>query len=105
MQGRFAASRMASLTDATRSLYEKRVESDMQDRMDRWMAQQAVAAGQAKDPSVVGLDWMQYALGAMTDKQGLDQQASAAFHAEKAAKTAGWMDLLGKGIGAAGALA
>lgn len=104
-QGRFAAAHMASMTDATRTLYEKRIDSDMKDRMDRWMAQQAVAAGQAREPSMVALDWTQYALNAITGKRGLDEQASAQYHAEKDAKTAGWFDLAKGAIGAAGAFA
>lgn len=104
-QGRFAAARMASMTDATRTLYEKRIDADMHDRMDRWLAQQAVAAGQARDPSIVGLDWLGKALGSVTDKYAMDTQASAARHAADDAKTAGYFDLAKGAIGAVGAFA
>ncbi len=100
-QGRFAAARMASLTDATRSLYEKRIDSDMHDRMDRWLAQQAVAAGQAREPSIVGLDWLGKAMGDVTSKYAIDQQAKAASKASKAASSGGWLDVIGKVAGAA----
>ena len=104
-QGRYAAAMMASLTDATRTLYEKRIDADMHDRTERWLAQQAVAAGQAREPSAIGIDWISKALGSITDKRSVDVNESAARHAADATKSAGWMGLAGNAIGAIGAFA
>lgn len=100
LAARYRAQRSASLTDAKRSLYEKRIDAQMNDRMQLWAANQAVAAGQARDPSIVGLDWLGQAgtmsLGAM----GIDQQRSAAKDAAKASEKAGKMSGIGQVAGA-----
>lgn len=98
---RYSAARAASLTDARRSLYEKRIETDMADRAARWSAQQSLAAGVSRDPSIVGLDWLGQAGSMALGEQGLEAQRSAAKDAANAAKSAGWMNLAGSLAGAA----
>lgn len=104
LAARYRASRSNSLTDATRALYEKRIDADMQDRRERWMADQAVAAGQARDPSIIGLDWLGQAGTATLGAYGIEQQAVAANDAAKAQESAGKMSgiggIVGAGIGA-----
>ena len=95
LTARYRAARSASLTDATRSLYEKRIDTDMQDRRERWMADQAVAAGQGRDPSIVGLDWLGQAATASLGAMGIDQQRSAAKDAANASKDAAKMSGIG----------
>lgn len=97
----YEARRQASLTDATRSLYEKRVEVGQQDRAAKWLAQQAVAAQMGKDPSVIGLDWLGSAATAGLGLYGIDAQLKAAHEAAKAQETAGCMSMIGSLGGAA----
>lgn len=103
MGARYRAMRSASLTDATRSLYEKRIDADMQDRRERWAADQALAAGIGRDPSIVGLDWLGQAGTATLGAMGIEQQRSAAKDAANAskqgAKMSGVGQIAGAGIG------
>lgn len=98
---RYGAQRQASITDARRSLYEKRVDTDMQDRAQKWMAQQAVTAEMEKDPSMVGLDWLGSAGTGTLMKYGIDAEAKAAKDAADAQEKAGVMGMIG---GIAGAI-
>ncbi len=100
LAARYRASRSNSLTDARRSLYEKQIETKMADRMQLWAANQAVAAGQARDPSIVGLDWLGNAATATLGAMGIDQQRSAAKDAANASKDAAKMGGIGQIAGA-----
>lgn len=95
----FEAKRLASITDARRALYEKRIDYDLNDRMARWNASQAVAAAEGRDPSVVGLDWLTQAGAMALGGRGLQMQASATRHAEDAAKDAAMYSLGGQVFG------
>ena len=95
----FEAQRQRILTDARRSLYEKRVQSDMMDRAARLQADMAHAAQVARDPSVAVIDWLGTAGGAILDKYGIDKQAAAAKSAAKASKQSGKMSGAGSIIG------
>jgi len=95
LAARYRAQRSASLTDATRSLYEKQIDVDMQDRRERWMADQAVAQGQGRDPSIVGLDWLGQAGTATLGMAGIEAQSEAARQAAQAQKKASKMSGIG----------
>lgn len=98
MASRYEANRQASLTDATKSLLEKRIDLDVNNRLSQWSAKQAIAARQASDPSVIGLDWLGQAGTILEGEQGIIAQGSAARHAEDAAKQAGTMSAIGSGV-------
>lgn len=91
---RYAASRSASLTDATLSLYEKRIDLDVQRRLAKIAAENNVAAKQGEDPSMIGMDWLgasgNLALGEGSVYAGLDAAKTAA----KAGKKSGFEQVL-----------
>ena len=96
----YEAMRLASLTDATRSLYEKRIETDMADRAAKWSARQAVAAAQARDPSMVEMDWLGASATTKMTSEGIIANYVNATKAAKASKSAGQMGMWGSLIGA-----
>ncbi len=106
LAARYESNRQASLTDATRSLYEKRIDSDMNDRMARWQANQAVSSSIARDPSIAGLDWLGTAGTMALGEKGIDAQSASAAAAAKASKKSGKMSAGGNIISSAiGAIA
>jgi hypothetical protein len=95
----YAAKRAGSITDATMSLYDKRVEADQWDKMARWGASQAVASGIAQDPSAIALDWLGAAGTLELGRGGIHGAKYGAKKAGEAAEQAGMMSALGSGFG------
>lgn len=92
---RYKAMRAAALTDAQRSLYEKRIETDTMDRQARWAADQVVASGIARDPSMIGMDWLGASGTLAMTGYAADQQAKAARENADAQRDAGLMSGIG----------
>lgn len=103
---RYARDRARSLTDATRSLYEKRVDMDVNQTMSQWAADQVQAAGISRDPSMIGMDWLGVEGNLALGEGGIHAEMDAAKNTAKANKQAGEMGLLGSVIsGVAGIFA
>lgn len=92
----FEAQRQRILTDTRRSLYEKRVQTDMMDRQQRFSAEVALAQQVGRDPSVATMDWLGTGANAAMGLYGIEAGQQAAKANAKAQKKAG------KASGAAG---
>jgi hypothetical protein len=91
----YEAQRQAVLTDATRSLYEKKVAADAADRAARFNAQLQVANIVGRDPSVAPMDWLTTAAGLRLGEFATIEQLEEAARARKASERAGVMSGIG----------
>jgi hypothetical protein len=97
----FEAQRQRILTDTRRSLYEKRVQTDMMDRSQRFSAEVALANQVGRDPSTAPMDWLGTGANAAMGLYGIEAGQQAAKKLAKAQKNAGWASLAGDVIKAA----
>lgn len=94
LASRYAAQRAGSLTDATLSLYEKRVDLDVQRRLAKIGAETAIAQKQGEDPSMIGMDWLANSGTLALGEAGVNAQIDAAKTAAKAGKKSGFEQVL-----------
>lgn len=95
----FEAQRQRILTDTRRSLYEKRVETDMMDRQQRFSAEMALAAQVGRDPSVATMDWLGTGANTAMGLYGIEAGQNAAKKQASAQKQAGIMGAVGSILG------
>lgn len=100
----YEAQRQGVLTDATRSLFEKRVAQDALDRQARFNAQLQVAGIVGRDPSTAPMDWLTTASSLRLGEFSTIEQLQEAARARKASERAGVMSGIGGILGGLGPL-
>jgi len=100
----FEAQRQRILTDTRRSLYEKRVQTDMMDRSQRFSAEVALANQVGRDPSTAAIDWLGTGANAAMGLYGIEAGQNAAKKAASAQKQAGLMSGIGGLLGGLGGI-
>lgn len=95
----FENQRMATVTDARRSLAITKATTDANDRLNRFKNAAVLAAQMSRDPSTAGSDFLNDATGIVLAKKGMDKQMKMAGQAQKNALTGA---LIGGGLGLAG---
>lgn len=93
----FEGQRLATVTDARRSLAITKAQSDATDRLERFKRAGVLAQQMGRDPSVAGSDYLNSAAGIVLGKYGIDE-------GNNAARDKGKNDLLGGIIGGVGSL-
>lgn len=85
----YELARMGQITDAKRSLYVAKAQSDAADRMRNFQNTLVYANAQNRDPSMIGMEWLQNSLELRLGQQAVEKQDRAAREAAKASKKAG----------------
>lgn len=93
----FEGQRLATVTDARRSLAITKAQSDATDRLERFKRAGVLAQQMGRDPSVAGSDYLNSAAGIVLGKYGIDE-------GNNAARDKGKNDLLGSIIGGVGGI-
>jgi len=100
----FAAQMNRVLVDTRKSLYEKRVQTDMMDRAQKFSAEVALAAQVGRDPSVATMDWLGTGANTAMGLYGIEAGQNAAKKLANAQEKAGWASAIGNAIPGLGSI-